>query len=232
MHMTTLLKLSYPRPTSGTELSWLKPFVLARMSLNYLLVTSRWSPSVYIATSGPLDGTIDGALIPPEPDGDEQDTDESEDGDHVANTSHDATEDGEESASDEENSEGSAGSGREDEDHDDKKMRPTPKSTTTIRMKASNVIMSISQSAETSCAISLCHSITHFYRSARREELQRNHIVDAVRSGRIGPDGSFWFDVTTSLTYMLSLAHVAGVRIRRISTIRDLVFTSDFTGLV
>lgn len=117
MHMTTSLKLSYPRSTSGTELSWLKPFVLARMSLNYLLVTERWSPSVYIATSGPLDGTIDGALIPPEPDGDEQDTDESEDGHHVANTSDDATEDGEESASDEENSEGSAGSGREDEDH-------------------------------------------------------------------------------------------------------------------
>ena len=117
MHMTTSLKLSYPQSTSGTELSWLKPFVLARMSLNCLLVTERWSPSVYIATSGPLDGTIDGALIPPEPDGDEQDTDESEDGHHVANTSDDATEDGEESASDEENSEGSAGSGREDEDH-------------------------------------------------------------------------------------------------------------------
>lgn len=61
---------------------------------------------------------VNGAPFPPEPEGDEQDTDGSEDGDDVENASVDASEDGEESASDEEDSEGSGGGEREDEDHD------------------------------------------------------------------------------------------------------------------
>jgi hypothetical protein len=60
-----------------------------------------------------------------------------------------------------------------------------------------------------------------FYRSPGREKLQRSMNGDEDQDGlTMGPGDLFWigderrFDVSTSLTYVLSLAHAAGLRIR------------------
>jgi hypothetical protein len=78
-----------------------------------------------------------------------------------------------------------------------------------------------------------------FYRSPGCEKLQRNLNGDDDQDGQpMEPGGLFWigderrFDVSTSLTYVLSLAHAAGVRIQRISTNRDVLSTSSCAGLV
>jgi hypothetical protein len=79
----------------------------------------------------------------------------------------------------------------------------------------------------------------YFYRSARREKLQRDPTGSEDDTGRPWEsEASLWkgderkFDVGTSLDYLLSLAHAADVQIRRISTARDYTGTSSCEGLV
>lgn len=79
----------------------------------------------------------------------------------------------------------------------------------------------------------------HFFRPPGREKLQRDLSGDGYQHGQsMEPGELFWlggerhFDVSTSLTYVLSLAHTAGVRIQRSSTNRDVLSTSSCAGLV
>ena len=79
----------------------------------------------------------------------------------------------------------------------------------------------------------------HFYRSPGREKLQRDLSDDGDQySQSMEPGELFWlggercFDVSTSLTYVLSLPHAADVRIRHISTNRDVLSTSSCAGIV
>jgi len=79
----------------------------------------------------------------------------------------------------------------------------------------------------------------HFHRSPGREKLQRDSNSDEDQDGEpMVPGELFWvgeerrFDVSTSLTYVLSIAHAADVRIRYMSTDSNVVTTSSCAGLV
>ena len=79
----------------------------------------------------------------------------------------------------------------------------------------------------------------YFHRSDGREPLQRNLSSDEDQDGQsMEPGELYWignerhFDVSTSLTYLLSLAHAADVRIRLISVSYDALSTSSCLGLI
>lgn len=77
----------------------------------------------------------------------------------------------------------------------------------------------------------------YFYLSSGRGDLQKDSCGDkdqlpqfSMPEAGLLMEDTRWPDISTSMTYVLSLAHAAGTRIRHISTIRDWLGIFSFEG--